>query len=443
MKALFLIKSLDLHEPLGIMQISSSLKNLGIETKAVITSEEKNLIEKVKNFNPDLILFSTTTGAHKYYLNLCRLLKKELKFISIFGGPHPTFFPEIAEEECVDFIIRGEAEEAIGDLIKKIQKGEKDIKKVWLGDYPQNLDSLPFPDRTLLKDYEYLLPRGVRFFMTSRGCPYDCTYCFNAFNKKLTKGRYLRQRSVENVIKEIKEVKNNFHLEKVNFQDDTFILNKRWLEEFLKIYKKEINLPLYCHIRPNLVDEIIIKDLKDAGCYYVVLGLEVGNDYIRNKILKRNMSKQQILNTCKLLRKYNIGFTTQTMMCLPEETLDMVFETIELSAKCKPTHINLYFYQPYPKTELANYSISRGLFDGNFDRLLYTYQAESKNEIPLNIKNKQKFKLLSDIFRVCVKFPFLIKFIKFDIKYIPLNPISRILRTFLNGFYFIKYGFVK
>ncbi|MAG52449.1 MAG: hypothetical protein CMH62_00630, partial [Nanoarchaeota archaeon] len=359
MKALFLIKELAFHEPLGLMAMSAFLKQLGVDCKAFITSEEKNLMEKIKKYNPDLILFSATTGIHKFYLELCRQIKKEMKFISIFGGSHPTFYPDFIEEKGVDIVVRGEVEEVLPDFIKNL-KSRKSIEKTpgfWVKNkdnkifrneiksYPQDLDKLPFPDRTLLKDYEYLLPKGEKFFISNRGCPYECTYCFNSFNKKLAKGNYVRWRSPQNVIKEIKEVQKSYNIEKINFQDDIFITNKVWLKEFLKLYREEINLPFYCHIRPDLATEEVVKDLKDSNCYCAVFGLESGNDYIRNTVLKRNMSKRDIVNASALLRKYKVNFTTQTMMCLPDETIDMVFETIKLSAKCKPNYINLYFFQ--------------------------------------------------------------------------------------------------
>ena len=172
---------------------------------------------------PDIIGYGVCTGFQNYYLNLNRELKKQFAFISIFGGPHPTFFPEFIEEESVDIICRGEGEFAMLDLCNNLEAGTdiRNIANLWVKQNDQisknglrpliaNLDELPWPDRetsyTLDSSFkEY----GARSFISTRGCPFECSYCFNASYIDLygSDWKKCRVRSPTDLVNEIYEVK--------------------------------------------------------------------------------------------------------------------------------------------------------------------------------------------------------------------------------------------
>ena len=176
----------------------------------------------------------------------------------------------------------------------------------------RDIDKLPFPDRELLQDYPEINNAKVRNFITSRGCPYNCTYCFNQGMKALYKNHnFIRRRSVGNVIKEIVETKNKFNFELVHFEDDTFNLDKKWLREFAEKYPK---FPFKCNVRANLMDEETAMLLKKANCISATFGIESGNDRIRNNIFKRNMSREHIVKCAKLLKKYHIRVKTENII---------------------------------------------------------------------------------------------------------------------------------
>ncbi len=435
MKIAFIFKTITISSPLGMMYLSAALKKAGHKT-TLICFKKENLFKKLKEFKPEVIAYSLTTGSHKDYISINKKIKKYFKVYSIFGGPHPTFYPEMIKEKGVDAICRGEGEEAFVEFINKLEKGQ-DITKVknfWIKNNNkifknpirnliQDLDKILFPDRDVVyKKNKFFLDLKIKRFITSRGCPFKCTFCFNRHYNELykNKGPIVRHRSVNNVLKEIKEVKRRYPLKVVKFIDDTFNLNKKWLKEFCEKYKKEINLPFVCNVRPDLVTPEIVKQLKKANCIVVYIGIESGNENIRKKILERNISNKQILTACKLLKKQGIKIVSQNMLGIPGDTLKDSFKTIFFNSKCKPDFPGFSIFQPYPKTILANYAIKNGFFDGNFDNVGASYLSYTV----LNYKKSEKRQLenLYKLSTMTAKFPFLYPLVKILIKF-PKNKI--------------------
>ena len=179
MKILFIYRtaSLDVTDPLGIMSISAVLKRAGHTVDLLIPNLESNLFKKVRSFAPDIIGFSVTTGSEDYYLEMIRRLKEELSFTAVFGGPHPTFFPDVLQCEGLDAICRGEADEAIVEFADRMEKG-LDITGVMnfhvkvdgrihqnpLRPLIRDLDTLPFVDRDILNKYAGYRHSRLRFF---------------------------------------------------------------------------------------------------------------------------------------------------------------------------------------------------------------------------------------------------------------------------------------
>jgi len=253
--------------------------------------------------------------------------------------------------------------------------------------------------------YEKIKEDPIKHFIAGRGCPYNCKYCFNEKYSKVYegKGKRVRFRSVDNVIEEVKDVINKYPTKVVYFQDDTFILDKEWLKEFCEKYK-EINLPFHCHVRANLVDEEIVKMLKEAKCYSVHIAAETADDKIRNEVLNRNMSKEEILNSCKLLRKYGIKFMMQNMIGLPGGSLKKDLKTLKLNIKCKPNYAWVSIFQPYPGTELEKYCRENGYVeDLDYDEI----GSDFFNRSLLKIEDRKKVEHLQKWFGYVVDKPFL------------------------------------
>ncbi len=256
MKVLFIYKY-EYIEPLGILSLSAYLKKKGHKIYFIDLKFSRDYYEEIKKIMPDVIAYSITTGKHNFYKKLNIKLKKRFNFFAVFGGPHCTFFPEFIKEDGVDAISKGEGEFAFAELLDKFEKNEdiRFIKNVDIkinGVIYQNevrnlipdLDILPYPDRELINRYKHYRKMHRRYILTGRGCPYNCAYCFNhSYNRLYAgKGNIIRKRSVDNVIKELKEIKEGYKLRRFQFVDDTFILNRKWTLDFCKRYKEEIKL---------------------------------------------------------------------------------------------------------------------------------------------------------------------------------------------------------
>ena len=424
MKCLFVYKtaSLDITDPMGIMCLIANVKKHDHESDLFLTNLEPNLFKAVADYKPDVIGFSVTSGSEPYYLELIRRLRKHTKFISILGGPHPTFFPEIIEEPEVDIICRGEGDDAIVALLNKLQAGEdysllpnlwvkKDgnVIKNHIMPLNQSLDSLPFPDRASFLKYYAYAHSSVKHFLAGRGCPYDCAYCFNHKLKKMYRDeanetQYCRLRSVENVIQELEDVRKNYPLKIVYFHDDLFIMNRVWLKEFAEVYSKRVGLPMICYVRANLVNEEVVKSLKQANCVTIAMGIESGSEALRKIVLNRDMTNAKIIEAADLFHKYGISIMTQNMVGLPDETIENAYETIAVNARVKPSYAWASIFQPYPRTELWHYCVKKGYLDVTHKQHA-SYQVES----PINKgATKRQFENLHKFFALCLEFPSLI-----------------------------------
>jgi len=442
-KVLFLQEYL--FEFIGPMQLSAILKSKGHKTDLIVWQKEKDLIKSIKKVNPDIIALSVSTGFHKEAIKKARTIKEKLGIPCIFGGPHPTFFPELINDPTVDMICIGEGDYAILELADKLERKEdiKNIKNIWvkkngkiykneLRPLIQNLDELPFIDRELYYDrYPFLKKLSVKKFMLGRGCPYNCTFCFNKSMKDLYcgKGKYVRKRSPQNIIEEMKNIKKKYPLRSVRISDDTFTTNHKWLKELLTLYKKEIDLPFTALGRVNELDESIVRELAKANCKVLFFGIESGDEELRNLILNKNITDQQIINVAKLLKKYRIKFGTYNMFVLPKETIKKALKTVYINAKIRPDYPYSTVFQPYPRTGIIEYALRESILPKNFS--VDDVGTMTSNNV-LKVKNKNEILNLQRFFYFCVRFPSIIPIVKHIIK-LPPNKIFKMIYNFGAG----------
>lgn len=357
----------------GLAVLSAVLKDKGHQTSLIDTTfklSDEEILNKAKRFNPDLIAITTATNDFDYASDIGDLLKKNLKVPVIAGGFHPTIAPEeVISKKPFDMVCIGEGEGAILDLVEKLARKEKidKIKNLWIKKNGkiiknpvrpliQNLDSIPLPDREIFDYKKYLeWNHGTATFLSTRGCPFNCTYCINHFLMKLYNRKgYVRFRSINSLFKEIKQVLG-VHKESVRnieFYDDTFTLDEKRVKEFCKRYPAEIGIPFNINVRVNAVNPNLFKLLKKAGCVRVSIGIESGDEYIRNKILKRNMSDQQIIDTFKAAKKAGLRTYSFNMIGIPFETKKSIQKTITLNKKCKPDYIGVSIFNAFKGTEI-------------------------------------------------------------------------------------------
>ncbi|MDD5680763.1 MAG: radical SAM protein [Candidatus Omnitrophica bacterium] len=406
-------------EPLGIMYLSEVAKRNGFETRLVYPDYAK-LIGVISEWKPAIVAYSITSDHSVFYRDLNSRLKQKFDFISIFGGPHVTFFPEFIEQsKDVDIICVGEGEYAFDVLLGSIKEGRdyscspnlwvrkgNHIAKNKPARLMEPLEQIGFPDRGILYDtYDLLRTNPIKTFMTARGCPFECTYCFNHSYHELYKGsgEVIRRLKVDHVIREIQTVKEKYPLKNVLFLDDTFNIMPGWIEEFSRKYKRSIGLPFTCCARIDLLEEGMVRNLKEAGCAVMHLAIESGNSEVRYNVLNRKMSTGKIVEGANLLKKYKIFMLVQNMLGLPGTTLENDMETFLLNRDCNVDYAHSSVFQPYPGTRLAKAAVEKGYFDGDYSKL-------DKGDYPkgishLNIRHKSKIRRLNKIFAlaVCLK----------------------------------------
>lgn len=437
MRILFIYKYKD-YEPLGLMTLSAFLKNQGHQCIYIDTKFEVNLIKQVKNLAPDIIAYSILTGNHLYFRDINLKLKRHLNFLAVFGGPHCTLFPEFINEDGVDIISRGESEEAILDLVNRLMlkkditnipnlyvKQNEKIYKNEMAPLCLDLDSIPFPDRDLVNVYKHYKKMRRRDVISLRGCPYQCTYCYNHAFKDIyrSKGKYVRHRSVDNVIAELKILKVKYNTKVFHFQDDLFTMDKAWTLQFCKMFKDEIGLRFEIQVRVNHIDEEIVIALKDAGCVWALYGIETGNINIRKELLQRDITDDQIIEVSKLFHKHKIRTMSVNMLGLPEESFENTLETLNINIKCMPNYAWNSIYQPYPKTQLAQYSIEKGYFKGNENDFKESFLYGKSKLSTTDIKRIVRFHYL---FSLAVSMPKLKRFFVF-LTLLPLNKAYQML----------------
>jgi anaerobic magnesium-protoporphyrin IX monomethyl ester cyclase len=410
------------------MSLSSALKAAGHKVELAVAAHQ-DPVAVARAFRPDLAAYSLITGSQRYYLDLNRQLKAEIPTLfAVFGGPHPTFFPEMVEEEGVDGICRGEGEEALVELVDSLaQGGPTAVLELdnWsfrhngqiitnpVRPYIEDLDSLPFPDRALVYERDPVAARSkIKHFLAGRGCPYNCTYCFNHALGELYrgKGRRFRLRSVDNVLDEVLWVREHYPLEFVVFVDDTFVLSEGWLAEFAEKYPQRIGLPFFCNTRANLVTSEQVQQLKEAGCHCVSMGIETGNDRLRNDLLKRQMSREQILEAARLIRDGGLQLTTTNMIGLPTSTLEDDWQTLELNAQVRPSYAHVFIFQPYPRTELGEFTREHGWMVGSFDDIGEV--AWDHSVLRFDEAHKRALSVLQRFFAIAVEWPWLVPLVK-------------------------------
>ncbi|HOW18420.1 MAG TPA: radical SAM protein, partial [Phycisphaerae bacterium] len=236
------------------------------------------------------------------------------------------------------------------------------------GTYQQNPLG-PYPDLNALppKDYEcydlaHMLRRknGWQSILTSRGCPYRCSYCFNheVTDRYLEDGgqprrSYLRRYKPARIIREIKELKARHpYIETIIFDDDLFTLNRQHVIDFCKAYvEEEVGIPFVVNAHVQAFSEPVARALSEAPCMIVKFGVESGSDELRRKVLDRTMSNQAIIDAFDLCHQYGLHTSAFLMFGLPFETRAMMEETIDLMARIKPGRMRWAIFFPFPGTK--------------------------------------------------------------------------------------------
>jgi len=352
--------------------------NLNIPFLTVFFDDRKDIIATIQRQKPDVLAFSALTGNYQWMLGIAKEAKALFPNVKvIFGGVHVSAVPDrVLAQPQVDYVCVGEGDVAFPMILKAIEQGEATkpivntrfksaagniIKGPQTG-FIQDLDSLPIFDKTIWEDHINI---GDWYLtMASRGCPYRCTFCFNNFFARLPEeksGKYVRQRSVDHMMYELRIAKKRYKLRFLEFEDDVFTVDKEWVKKFLYQYKKEINVPFQCLTHPKYMDEDIARWLSDAGCRHVQMGIQTMDDEFKYQSVKRYEKSEHVYEAMDIMRKYNLRPKVDHMFGLPGEAIEAQEAARKLYVQHPPYRIQTFWTNFLPGTELIQQGLAMGL----------------------------------------------------------------------------------
>ncbi len=422
---------------LATMCLSAVLKEDGHETDVLIDPAEPDIVRSIRRLDPDVVAFSATTGQHLWQIQVATAIKRRWDPIVLMGGPHPTFYPKVLEETpALDYVCMGEGEDCIVELGRALRDGA-DVAGIYnlgwrdgddvvynpLRGLEQEPAKWPFPDRAIYDRYEFVRKRRQATFMSARGCPYKCTFCFNVTMQDMYrgKGKYVRQKPPEYMIAEIKDCLEQYPwVRQIGFTDDIFILNyRKWGKPFLKMYADQIGLPFSCLLRPDLVTKEMVESLKEANCKLIKVGLESGREDLRVGVLKKGRLDNEGMRIAgRLIKEAGIKLYTFNIVGIPGETIDDAFLTADLNIDMGADHAWASICQPYPGTTLESWSVEHGFLDEDTSEkdFQYTYFIDT----PLKIEAKEELCNFQKLLPLLVSYPWLRPVVKKAI-HLPAN----------------------
>lgn len=386
----------------GIKYIAESARTRGHDARILLISGylERDLHPAITSFvaeySPDLIGISLMSIEFYPAKNITRLLKKEFDIPVVWGGLHVILKPD----ECIriaDYVCCGEGEGAIVSLLDHIaEKGRQtlpDIPNIWMNDNgniikkeaapEKDLDSLPVIE--YLPDYYFVFHEGLihnfsrnqRLFrryslyggtchmmITTRGCPFYCGYCANAYTMTVF-GRKIRKRSVESCIEELKLVKHNPYVLYINFEDDWFFSHDlEWMKKFSQEYKRHINLPFMVRVFPGVLDREKLFTLRDAGLSLVIMGIQTGSDRVNSEIYNRKVKFSSVMKAADLISESRVAPYYEMIVDNPYETEQDQMDNIRGMAMLKrPYTISLAHLTFFPCTQLTERALKDNIID--------------------------------------------------------------------------------
>lgn len=411
----------------GIQVLSALAKRDGHETKLLhfheklIPSDPNVYMPIAKEFNPDLVAFTSTDFEYQRINEIARELKKEMQVPFLLGGKSAI---EIAtkdiSESPFDIFCIGEAEIPFVELLRKIKnKGDYTrISSLWfkkghsiiknqLGENIIDLDSLPFPDYDLFETSKIIDGKGGWLTLQfSRGCVFNCTYCYVTADKHQmfdkSKGsdrygmdRYLRNNSVEHAMRFMEAIAEKYpNIGVFNLDDElpqSIGMDKgkgfSWWLDFCEQYKERIykkyGIEFCANGRINLMTEGIIKAMVEAGCRECRMGFESGSYRVRKEILDKPITDGKMHEIYNLCHKYGLRTTSFTMIGIPTETEEEIWDTIRMTTELKPFLIRLSFCYPFENTRLWFYAKEHNLIKEDKLYQQHGYFEESVFKLPV------------------------------------------------------------
>ena len=396
MKVLFIFPNLNTVEGFnhGVADLSGGLKARGHETTLLNINEhlyaiptDEEIVDLVREYDPGTICFSVMTQQYKYAVRISKLIRDQFPSIpQVFGGVHASMVPEeVAKDGHFDYIGVGECDDALPELIDRIGNGGDTtaVRNIWArknGEWIRNpVGAYPDLARVPPKDYEifdlqHMLVSKSHWLsiLTSRGCPYRCTYCFNheVTDRYKEEGGfapkdYLRHYPMETIIGEIERLHEKYSpISMVIFDDDLFTLNKKYVIDFCKLYQNSwVKTPWVVNSHVQTFTREVAQAMKDADCLIAKFGVESGSHRIRKEVLDRYMRNEKIIEAFDIANEVGLHTSAFLMFGLPYETRKEIQETIDLIARIKAGRFRWSIFFPFPGTKSYKICIDGDMID--------------------------------------------------------------------------------
>ncbi|MFH0772364.1 MAG: radical SAM protein [Candidatus Omnitrophota bacterium] len=407
------------HAPNDLGYLAAALSRLGIESLIrdypAQRTNQALVFDEIISRSPDAIIISATNSTLLKDIEFLGKIKSLLpEVITIAKG---SCFYSLSEEEFkkdvykpLDIAIYGEAEFIITDLTNSLRQGcgldsVKGIihgigtgaaTKTALPDFREDLDTLAFPRRDLIRNELYKNPvndRPMATIVISRGCPAQCIFCLTP----LISGRKLRKRSVENVIAELKDCVINYGIKDFFFRADTFTMDKAYVRELCAaIRDNSLNISWVANSRTDAIDKELVEIMRQAGCWLMAFGIESGNDEIQRKIKKGTNAEQarEAIRLCKEAGIKTLGFF---MIGFPWDSEASVGDTSNLIKELDCDFIEVHIAMPFEGTPLNTICKELGLIKES--PLGYNYFSNPYGAGTLHLKRERLVKIRKDMIR--------------------------------------------
>lgn len=387
-------------QPLGTLYVGASLLKAGHEVEflngAFMTHKE--ILDRVKKFRPDVAgIYSTAFGWPKAIKTAGDVKRLDKKIFTCVGGPYPVAMQEHCLSnggECIDAVVTGEGELTMVELLERLESGQ-DLEGVHgvifrqgaelINNPPrsfiEDLDALPFPARELLDDVDQYIPppatyrrKPVAVLITSRGCNRRCIFCFQIDKDRKSGVRGVRFRSVENVLQEIELCLKRGYRE-IKFIDDSFAADYgRAMQIAEEIKTRRLDFTWFASACVNQVDRPLLRAMKDAGCWAVLLGAESGVQKNLNTI-RKGATLDQIRTAVRIAKDVGLKVSTPFIFGIPGETFEDGLKTIEFALELSPDLANFHAMTAFPGTCLYDNREKYGRVSN--DLTDFTYQGGS------------------------------------------------------------------
>ncbi len=382
----------DIH--IGLSYVSAALSARGHCTRLLVLGSESRsssltLLEKtVAEFDPQLIGATAVSTQFPFIRTLAARAKQRWpdKFL-LLGGAHASLAPEEAIAADFDGLCIGEGELPTAELADQLASGRQPcgIPNLWLKqpngsveknptrDFLSDLDGLPVLERQIWHDWVMARRLSSQVVLPSRGCPYHCSYCSNHALRKLAGGKYVRLRSPDAILKEIRQLKQQYpETTDIYLQSETIAVNGRWLEDLtagIESMNKELEskIAFACNFRVarQFLNQRIFGALARANVRTIEIGLESGSERLRAEVLRRHYSNAEFFQAVGLARRYGMAVNVYNMIGLPRETPADYWETVKVNRQVCPNRSLTSIFYPYPGTDLFTACREQGLGNRN------------------------------------------------------------------------------